>query len=228
MEEFSEISQNVSELRTQLGEYLSQERRRAQAGAQKFLLVLGAIPLVLLLLTAILLIGWVLVFYGVTEALAQTLGGKTWLAALIVGGTLLTAAMLLGFALWQWVRHRVKKAKAQAVATRQALRQSMQQAQGSAKQLASLQVWTEHYPLQISGIALLAGFALSGPLTARGARPISAVKSGDASATDGTPSPVFDRMQLWATLINTGADILKDVLTPVLQDMVQPQKQKRP
>lgn len=208
-------------MKDQLGEYLSQERGRAQAGAQKFLLVLGAVPLALLLITSILMIAWVLIFYGITEALAQALGGKTWLAACIVGGAVLLLAILAGLLLWQWTHHRVKRAKRRARAARDALWQSFQQTENSVKQMASLQVWTERYPMQVTGVALLAGFALSGPLTDRAPSP-----AAPSDAPAGPPSPVFDRMQIWATMINAGAEILKDVLTPMLQDMIQPKKAK--
>ena len=212
------LAQDVTAMGSQLGEYLSQERGRAQAGMIKILLIVGAIPLTLLLLAAVLLLAWVWVFYGTTAVLAQALDGKTWLAALIVGGSVLVLTTLVAAGLWFWTSHRVKRAKRRAKRAKVALRRSWEQTQASAKQLASPIEWTERYPLPVTGVAFLAGFTLSGPLTARSAPAAAGEARGPA------PSPVFDRMQLWATLINTGAEIFKNVVTPLLQDMVQPKE----
>lgn len=213
---FHVLSENVSDMGNQLGEYLSRERVRVQASAQKFLLILVAIPILLLLLATLFLIAWVLVFYGATEALAQALGGKTWLAALILGGSLIALVLLAGLIFWFKTGLRVKKAQRRAKKARAELVQSFHETEGSVKKLGSVTAWTERYPLPVTGVAFLAGFSLAGPLT--GSSDSEPAKSSDKSKAP--PSPVFNRMQVWATLINTGAEILKDVLTPLLQEMV--------
>lgn len=212
------LTRNFSEMGAQLGEYLSRERRKAQAGVQKFLLAVGAALLGLLLMTLLLLLGWILVFYGATEALGEVLGGRTWLAALILGGALLSLALLAGLGFWIRTARRWERAQKRAKEAKETLRQSFRRTEASVKNLASLQVWTQRYPLQVTGVAMLAGFSLAGPLTARPA----ATNKGVSAVPPA--SPVFDRMQIWATLLNTGADILKDVLTPLLQEMVRPKR----
>jgi hypothetical protein len=76
--------------------------------------------------------------------------------------------------------------------------------------------WTQDHPWQTTGAALVLGFTLAAPFSETKAETVGGTATG---------APTVTEVQVWGTLLNTGADILKDVLTPYLQQALMGRKQ---
>ncbi|MDX1386734.1 MAG: hypothetical protein R3257_04030 [bacterium] len=104
------------------------------------------------------------------------------------------------------------KAKVALKALKATLGSMVSSASGSLK----VSHWTEEHPWQTTGAALVLGFTLAAPFSE---------PKPDTGQTS-VPDPAgLTQVQIWATLLDTGADILKAVLTPYLQQTLMGPKQ---
>lgn len=86
----------------------------------------------------------------------------------------------------------------------------------SASESLKVSHWTEEHPWRTTGAALVLGFTLAAPFSE---------SPGETERKGVTGVPPVTQIQVWGTLLNTGADILKDVLTPYLQQALMGPKQ---